>query len=155
MAVLDRPVAFVAKRELEEQRVAGRFLRRLGAAFVERFDPRRSVADAQRMADVVQAGHALMVFPEGTFVAAPGLMPFRLGGFLAAAHAGVPVIPVTLGGTRQLLGAGRWWPRPAALSVHIGSPLAAAPELEPFAAAVQLRDRARRAIARRLATTEV
>lgn len=155
VAVLDRPVAFVAKRELEEQRVAGRFLRRLGAAFVERFDPRRSVADAQRMADVVQSGHTLMVFPEGTFVAAPGLMPFRLGGFLAAAHARVPVIPVTLGGTRQLLGAGRWWPRPAALSVHIGSPLAAAPELEPFAAAVQLRDRARRAIARRLATTEV
>jgi 1-acyl-sn-glycerol-3-phosphate acyltransferase len=155
VAVLDRPVAFVAKRELEAQRVAGRFLRRLGAAFVERFDPRRSVADAQRMADVVQAGHALMVFPEGTFVAAPGLMPFRLGGFLAAAHAGVPVIPVTLGGTRQLLGAGRWWPRPAALSVHIGSPLAAAPKLEPFAAAVQLRDRARRVIARRLATTEV
>jgi hypothetical protein len=39
--------------------------------------------------------------------------------------------------------------------VHIGSPLAAAPKLEPFAAAVQLRDRARRVIARRQATTEV
>ncbi|MDP2419149.1 MAG: AMP-binding protein [Hydrogenophaga sp.] len=154
VAALDRPVAFVAKRELERQWVAGRFLKRLGAAFVERFDPRRSVADAQHMADVVQSGQALMVFPEGTFVAAPGLLPFRLGGFLAAATAKVPVVPVTLGGTRQLLGDGRWWPRPAVLSVHFGAPLTVAPELETFSAAVQLRDRARRVIARRLASTE-
>ncbi len=155
VAALERPVAFVAKRELERNPVAGRFLKRLGVAFVERFDPRRSVADAQHMADVAQRGRSLMVFPEGTFVAAPGMLPFRLGGFLAAAHARVPVVPVTLGGTRQLLGAGRWWPRPAALSVHIGTALTTDPELEPFAAAVQLRDRARRVIARRLATTEV
>jgi 1-acyl-sn-glycerol-3-phosphate acyltransferase len=154
VAALERPVTFVAKRELERQWVAGRFLKRLNAAFVERFDPRRSVADAQRMADVVQSGQALMVFPEGTFVAAPGLLPFRLGGFLAAAHARVPVVPVTLGGTRQLLGAGRWWPHRAALSVQVGAPLAVAPQMEPFAAAVQLRDRARRVIARGLATTE-
>ena len=154
VAALKRPFAFVAKRELERQWVAGPFLKRLGAAFVERFDARRSVADAQQMTEVVQSGQALLVFPEGTFVAAPGLLPFRLGGFLAAAHAGAPVIPVALGGTRQMLGAGHWWPRKAALSVYIGAPIVVPHQMAPFAAAVQMRDRARRAIALGLATTE-
>lgn len=151
VAALPGRHTFVTKRELEHQRVAGRFLRRLGVAFVERFDPRRSVADAQNMTREVQSGAPLLVFPEGTFVAAPGLLPFRLGGFLAAAHGGVPVVPVVLGGTRQLLGASQWWPSKASLSVHVGTPLSADPSLAPFAAAVQLRDKAHRVIARGLA----
>ena len=40
------------------------------------------------------------------------------------------------------------------MTVRIGEPLEVNPQLEPFAAAVQLRDRARRAIALALATTE-
>ncbi len=154
VAALERPLTFVAKRELERQWVAGPFLKRLGAAFVERFDARRSVADAQQMTEVVQSGQPLLVFPEGTFVAAPGLLPFRLGGFLAAAHAGAPVIPVILGGTRQLLGAGHWWPRKASLSVHIGAPIPVPQQMEPFAAAVQMRNQAHRVIALGLATAQ-
>jgi len=154
IAALERPLSFVAKRELQGQWFAGPFLKRLGSAFVERFDPRRSVADAQQMSAQVQAGRPLLLFPEGTFVEAPGLLPFRLGGFLAAAHAGVPVLPLSLAGTRQLLADKRWWPRKADLILRIGAPLTAPAHLEPFAAAVQLRDRAHRSIALALATTE-
>ena len=48
------------------------------------------------MAETATSGAPLLVFPEGTFVAAPGLLPFHLGAFLAAAQAGVPVLPLTL-----------------------------------------------------------
>ena len=154
VAALEQPHTFVAKRELEGQFVAGRFLKSLGAAFVERFDRRRSVADAEQMTSRVQGGAPLLVFPEGTFVAAPGTLPFRLGAFLAAAHAGVPVIPVSLGGTRQLLGDGRWWPRPADLTVHVGAALTEPASSDPFAAAVRLCDRARRVIIRGLSDSD-
>ncbi|MDP1650136.1 MAG: lysophospholipid acyltransferase family protein, partial [Rubrivivax sp.] len=154
VAALPRPYAFVAKRELERQFVAGRFLRRLGSAFVERFDPRRSVADASQMADAVQAGRSLLVFPEGTFRTEPGLLPFHLGGFLAAAQAGVPVLPLTLTGTRRMLPGGRWWPRRAALALHIGAPIEPPAGAELFAAAVQLRDAAQAVIARQLDADE-
>ena len=67
---LPRPYAFVAKRELREQLVAGRYLRQLGARSpVERFDLKSSVEDANRMADAVARGRSLLVFPEGTSVA--------------------------------------------------------------------------------------
>jgi 1-acyl-sn-glycerol-3-phosphate acyltransferase len=154
VAALARRHAFVAKRELQRQFVAGRFLTRLGAAFVERFDPRRSVADAQHMADAATGGAPLLVFPEGTFVAAPGLLPFHLGAFLAAAQAGVPIVPIALTGTRRMLGAGRWWPRRAALALHLGPPIEVPAAAELFAAAVQMRDAAQAAIARAMAEAD-
>ncbi|WP_291066601.1 AMP-binding protein [Hydrogenophaga sp.] len=146
VAALPKPHAFVVKRELASQFVAGRFLRRLGVAFVERFDPRRSVADAQAMAAAAQAGQSLLLFPEGTFRASAGLLPFRLGGFIAAAQAEVPLLPVTLTGTRTLLPGERWWPRWTPLSVQIGAPLEPVAGADLFASAVQLRDAARAVI---------
>ena len=135
--------------------MSGHYLRRLGAEFVERSDLQRSVADAGRLADVAMKGRSLAVFPEGTFVARPGLLPFHLGAFLAAARAGVPVVPVAIGGSRELLPDGCWWPRRASLQVDVCasiSPAAQAglqaPDL--FAAAVKLREASRRAIARHL-----
>jgi 1-acyl-sn-glycerol-3-phosphate acyltransferase len=154
VAALPRRHAFVAKRELASQFVAGRFLKRLGAAFVERFDPRRSVVDAQRMAEAATTGAPLLVFPEGTFVAAPGLLPFHLGAFLAAAQARVPVLPLTLTGTRRMLGAGRGWPKRAALAVQVGRPIEPPDDTALFAAAVQMRQAAEAAIARGLMADE-
>ena len=38
-------------------------------------------------------GDALAFFPEGTFTREPGLKRFRSGAFVAAARAGLPVVP--------------------------------------------------------------
>jgi len=120
----------------------------MGSEFVERFDIRRSVADAEHMADVVRQGRSLAVFPEGTFVARPGLLPFHLGAFMAAAHAGMPVLPVVIRGHRELLPAGRWWPRHAALEVEILAPIPAPGDaVDLFAGAARLREAAWAAIA--------
>jgi 1-acyl-sn-glycerol-3-phosphate acyltransferase len=150
VAALPRPCAFVAKRELASQFVAGRFLRALGAEFVERFDARGSADDGQRLARLVRGERPLLVFPEGTFRAGVALLPFHLGAFLAAAQAQAPVLPITLTGTRTVLPEGRWWPRRAALAVHVDAPIEPETVADPFAAAVRLRDAAQSAVARRL-----
>ena len=57
------------------------------------------------MDDVIaaaRAGRRLAVYPEGTLTRRPGLLAFKLGAFAAAAAAGVPVVPVTLHGTRTV-----------------------------------------------------
>ncbi|MDX1595204.1 MAG: AMP-binding protein, partial [Gammaproteobacteria bacterium] len=141
---LRRPLAFVAKAELAPQRVAGTLLRRLGAVFVERFDAERSVADAGGMGAALAAGRSLCVFPEGTFDRAPGIRAFRMGAFVAAARAGVPVVPVALRGTRSVLRSGTWLPRRGAVGLHVGEPLS--PEGDTWDDAVALRDASREAI---------
>lgn len=148
LAALPRAHGFVAKGELRQSAALRRFLQHLGVEFVDRLDAAQGVADAQRLVDAVQQGRSLLFFPEGTFVAQPGLLPFHLGAFVVAARAQVPVVPVVLHGTRAMLPDGCWWPRPGRLEVAVGEPLAPAPPAGDFATAVALRDAAQRVIAR-------
>ena len=143
-AVLRNPLTFVAKKELADNVLAGTFLRRLGAVFVERFRPDGGVEDAEAMVAAARTEERLLFFPEGTFTRMPGLLAFRLGAFSTAAQAGLPVVTVTMRGTRSALRGGQWFPRRAAITIEIGP--AIAPEGEDFSAAVRLRDAARAAI---------
>jgi 1-acyl-sn-glycerol-3-phosphate acyltransferase len=141
---MPRPAGFVAKRELLAQPIARSYLRAIGAEFVERFAAQQGVQDAARMQALVKSGRALMFFPEGTFTQVAGLRPFRLGAFVVAANAGVPVVPIAISGTRRLLPGEGWWPRRAAIRLVIGAPIAPAADApDAFAAALALRDAAR------------
>jgi 1-acyl-sn-glycerol-3-phosphate acyltransferase len=149
IAALPVSCHFVAKRELQGQFVAGVYLSRLGSEFVERFDAQQSVQDVNRLASLAASGTSLAFFPEGTFTRAPGLMPFHLGAFMAAARARVPVIPVAIRGTRAMLRAGQWFPRHGTLVVTVSKPIAPPGDVpDDFAAAIVLRDAARNAILR-------
>jgi 1-acyl-sn-glycerol-3-phosphate acyltransferase len=145
---LPRPIGFVAKAELAHTPIAG-LLRRAGCQFVERFDAKRSVEDARRMATVLRSGIPLAYFPEGTFTRMPGLLPFHMGAFLTAAETGAAVVPVAIRGLRSILRGGSWWPRRGAARITVGEPLGAN---GPVAAdliwdrAIALRDAAREEI---------
>ena len=108
VAALPVPMQFIAKRELRDRFVPRVYLTRIGTAFVERFDTQRGIEDTERFVETVRAGGSLIVFPEATFRRLPGLLPFRMGAFVIAAQAGVPVVPVTLHGTRSILREGQW-----------------------------------------------
>jgi 1-acyl-sn-glycerol-3-phosphate acyltransferase len=141
---MPQPLSYVAKRELLDNVVVRIPLQRIDTLFVERFDLQRSATEAGQVVDFVRSGRSLAVFPEGTFDRMPGLLPFRMGAFVAAVQAGVPVVPVTLRGTRSLLRSGSWFPRRAALEVHLGAPIP--PTGNDWQAAVRLRDAARAVI---------
>jgi acyl carrier protein len=143
-AALPEEFAFVAKAEFVGQFVPYHFLRRIGALFVERFDKQRGVADARLTAQTVRAGRSVLFFPEGTFMRMPGLLPFRMGAFVAAAEAGAPVVPVTIHGTRSLLRAGSWFPHRGAVRVSVGAPIL--PVGTDWSAALNLRDAVRAAL---------
>jgi len=145
-AVLPGIFSFVAKREFTARVIARVFLRHIGAEFVERFELARGVEDAREIARVARGGRTLVFFPEGTFTRTPGLLPFHMGAFVAAAQAGVPLVPVTIRGTRSILRDGQWFPRYGAISVTVGAPLQ--PEGADWPAAIKLRDAARAEILR-------
>jgi acyl carrier protein len=123
IAALPHPVSFVAKAEFQEAPLIGPFLRRIGCVFVERFDRQRGIADARRLVSAARAGQWMLFFPEGTFTRAPGLLPFHLGAFIAAAEARLAVVPITLRGTRSMLRDGSWLPRRGTVTVTIGRPV--------------------------------
>lgn len=138
---------FVAKRELSGNFWSRVLLQGLGCLFVERFDLQQGLADAEQLAEAARQGQRLAIFPEGTFTRAPGLRPFRMGAFVAAARAGLTLQPVALAGSRDRLRDGHWLPRPGKVRVTLG------PVLDPgplpgseWERALALRDAARAAI---------
>ena len=141
-------LCFVAKGELASQLIAGTFLKRLGTAFVERFDRAQGAADAERLAAAIRRGRPLVYFPEGTLSRMPGLLPFRMGAFAAAVAAGVPVLPVVIRGSRSALRDGAVLLRPHPIRVEVlpaqaPRPAGGGDPPSDWDAAVELRDRVR------------
>ncbi len=141
-------LCFVAKGELASQLIAGTFLKRLGTAFVERFDRAQGAADAERLAAAIRRGWPLVYFPEGTLSRMPGLLPFRMGAFAAAVAADVPVLPVVVRGSRSALRDGSILLRPHPIRVEVlpaqaPHPAGGGEALSDWDAAVELRDRVR------------
>ena len=141
VALLPPRYTFIAKRELVGQWVPRLFLRGLGAIFVERFEAAKSAEDVVQMIAALRRGQNLAVFPEGTFSRESGLKPFRMGAFVAAARADVPVAVAGLRGVRPMLRAGSWLPRHGRPEFELGAVLQA--EGADWASAVRLRDAVR------------
>ncbi len=73
-------------------------------AWIDRSDSASARATLDGVVDRIRGGTSLMIFPEGTRSATPVLGPFRKGAFHLAAQAGVPVVPVVLRNTGELMG---------------------------------------------------
>jgi 1-acyl-sn-glycerol-3-phosphate acyltransferase len=136
-----RKFSFVAKREFLANPLMRLLLQGFGSVFVERFDVQAAAGHADELAEAAKRGQSLAIFPEGTVLRRPGLLPFRLGAFQVAAHAGIPVVPVALRGLRSVLRDGTWFPRRYPVAITVGAPIA--PEGQDWNAAVKLRDQVR------------
>jgi len=140
LCALPRPVTFAAKQELAANPVLGWALRRFGVMFVARSDVRASI----HAVEAAQASTGdMLFFPEGTLRHMPGLLHFRLGAFATAAATGMPVVPVTLRGTRAVLPDGEWRPHPGVVVVTVGAAILPAKDGERWHEALRLAAAAR------------
>jgi 1-acyl-sn-glycerol-3-phosphate acyltransferase len=122
-AVLPDRFRFVIKKEVTQVPLMNFYLNRIGAHFVERFDSQRGAADTRKIFKTAANGDSLAMFPEGTFRTEAGLRGFHKGAFKVAIRKGLPLVPLTIVGTRRMLSAANWLPRPTPLKVIIAEPL--------------------------------
>ena len=116
-----RALCFMAKEELFRVPVLGWLIAHLNARPVRRdnADP-RALKDALR---VLQAGEALLVFPEGTRGPEGSVREAKPGAGLLAVASGAAVVPVYIRGTGGALPRGRVLPRPRKVEVRFGPAL--------------------------------
>jgi 1-acyl-sn-glycerol-3-phosphate acyltransferase len=79
-------------------------------------------AALKRSFDLLKAGHALIIYPEGTRVESGVLANPEPGAGFIAQKAGCLVVPVGLSGTRECLPKGAHWPRRVPVTVTFGKP---------------------------------
>jgi 1-acyl-sn-glycerol-3-phosphate acyltransferase len=138
-AALPPVFGFVIKREMSEVPIAGLLLRRIGSHFVDRSGAGQGKRDTRALMRQAQSGGAMAFFPEGTFRHEPGLARFRIGAFVIAANARLPIVPVAIRGTRQALPPRSLLPAPGRIEVELAPLLSAPPagDSDAIAAAVR------------------
>ena len=102
--------------------MAGWFFRRLGG-----FEVARDGTDRKALRDsitMLQSGDVLLVYPEGTRQNGAKIAPLQPGAAYLALRAGVPVVPVGLAGTEEILcGHGVKFPRFGRVVMVVGDPI--------------------------------
>jgi len=144
---LGRPLSFVAKQELKYNVIAKKVLVALRTIFVDRQDSDKAVEQIKNAKkEFNQEIHSLFVFPEGTFSRIPGLMPFKMGAFFMSAQLELPVVPITIHGTRSILLEGRTlFPRPGKITITISDPIEPnLDEPDKWQQALELKEKARK-----------
>ena len=122
-AYLPYPFRIMAKRGLFYMPFSGWHLWTAGHFPIDRGDARKTVASLRRVIEGVRNGRSLAVFPEGTRTPDGRLQTFQSGVFKIAVKAGVPIVPVTIRGTFELLPKTTLAPRPGRVDVILGEPI--------------------------------
>jgi 1-acyl-sn-glycerol-3-phosphate acyltransferase len=123
VAVIPRRVALLAKKEVFRIPIVASALRVASIVPVDRSDREAAAASVEQAVRHLKQGISFMVFPEGTRSPDGRLRPFKRGTFVMAIEAGVPVVPVSLVGTQELLPKGSWSIRPGEMIVKFGPPV--------------------------------
>ncbi|HXM99150.1 MAG TPA: AMP-binding protein [Candidatus Dormibacteraeota bacterium] len=154
MMGLGVPYRFVAKMEVHGMPFIGTFLRKMGHLSFDRLDASARLRQVEEIEACLRKKDSVFVFPEGTFTSEEGVRPFQLGAFHAAIKTGVPIIPVSLAGTRKFLRDGTILPRPTRVTITLSPPVYpqsagadSGSDATNWHSLVQLRDTVREAIA--------
>lgn len=90
---------------------------------IDRQNRNKSISALKEAAAKSTEGVSFVIMPEGTRSTNRRLAPFKKGGFHLAIDTGLPILPVAIMGTEQLMRKGEWWILPGSIDVFVGSPV--------------------------------
>ncbi len=114
---------FVAKAELFKVPIFGPAMRSAGMVEIQRENRKAAFGAYDVAAERIKAGNSVVVFPEGTRGHAYPLRPFKKGPFVLAIAAGVPIVPIILHGSIEIMRKGSLWAHPGTIDIHLLEPV--------------------------------
>jgi 1-acyl-sn-glycerol-3-phosphate acyltransferase len=100
---LDIDFKWVMKQELRKVPAIGIACERLGHIYVDRRNREAALAAINAAKQRIVDGTSVLFFPEGTRSRQEGLRPFKKGAFRMALDLQLPILPITIQGTREIL----------------------------------------------------
>ncbi|MBI4470490.1 MAG: 1-acyl-sn-glycerol-3-phosphate acyltransferase, partial [Acidobacteria bacterium] len=120
---LQRDVGFLAKKEIFRLPVFYPGLYWMESTPIDRAHRELAIAGLHAAARLIRRGRSYIAFPEGTRSRDGRLLPFKKGTFHLAREAGVPIVPVTICGTHELMPRSPFCARPGEVIITVHSPL--------------------------------
>ncbi|MFW5811168.1 MAG: lysophospholipid acyltransferase family protein [Thermodesulfobacteriota bacterium] len=94
---------WIMKKELRKVPVIGLACDKLGHIFIDRSDRKAALATIQQAKSKIRGGTSVLFFPEGTRSRSLRMLPFKKGAFKMALDLDLPILPITIVGTRDVL----------------------------------------------------
>lgn len=136
LGYLPAQLRIAAKKSLFRVPFMGWHLTRAGHIPIDRSSTQNAIASMQQAASYLRNGICAFVFPEGTRSRDGCLQKFKKGGFKLAIQAGVPIVPITIIGSRQVLPPDAVIFRPGPIDMFVDEPISTAgltdADLEPL-----------------------
>jgi len=138
-SIYDIPVLFgslpfqlriIAKESLGRFPFLGWHLRRTGHMLVDRRRPDRAGIFAWATS-LPSRGLSLIVFPEGTRSRDGLVAPFKAGSLVAAVQTGIPIVPISVVGSRHVMTKGELTTRPGDVRLVVHPPVTTTATREP------------------------
>ncbi len=101
--VLPQPLHWVFKKELGDIPFFGWTLRAGGQIMVDRSDRQQAAGALQGAIESLSGNNSIMIYPEGTRSRTGRLLPLKKGGFRMAVQSGLPIVPIRVSGTREIV----------------------------------------------------
>ena len=120
-AIKNRPLSYLSKSELFENRIFGGLISQMNA-----YPVRQGAGDIGAVKETIrrlQEGHALNIFPEGSRTEDGELQPMQSGVGLIVRRAGVPVVPAAIVGSYEAFPRHAKFPRRLPVRLQFGPPM--------------------------------
>jgi 1-acyl-sn-glycerol-3-phosphate acyltransferase len=114
---------WIIKKELRKVPLFGYALYVSRNIFIDRSNTQQAIKSIHEGLDRLPKGVSVMFFAEGTRSADGSIQPFKKGGFIMALEKGMPILPVTVNGSRKVLPKKSLIFRPGPIEVVISDPI--------------------------------
>ncbi|OGP90369.1 MAG: hypothetical protein A2156_00110 [Deltaproteobacteria bacterium RBG_16_48_10] len=114
---------WLAKKELFSIPIIGWAMTAAGYISIDREGTRETVGAMNKAARKIREGMSVVIFPEGSRSADGSIHPFKKGGFTLAIKSKVPIVPIAIAGSREIMPKDKLTISPGDIRVRLGQPI--------------------------------
>ncbi|HVN72339.1 MAG TPA: lysophospholipid acyltransferase family protein, partial [Desulfomonilia bacterium] len=123
VTTLDIQFRWIIKKELRKIPLFGYALYKSRNIFIDRGQSEAAMKSIRDALDRLPQGVSVMFFAEGTRSEDGRIQPFKKGGFIMALEKGLPILPVTVNGSRRVLPKKSLIFKPGRIEVVVADPI--------------------------------
>jgi 1-acyl-sn-glycerol-3-phosphate acyltransferase len=94
---------FISKQELFKVPILSHWMREIPCVFIDRGSARKAIESFQKSAEVIKAGHPMVIFPEGTRSRSDNMGEFHLGSLKLPIMANATIVPMAIKGSWRIM----------------------------------------------------
>jgi len=114
---------WLAKKELFSVPFLGWTMAAVGYISIDRGGTRDTVEAMKEAAQRIRDGMSVVIFPEGSRSPDGSIQPFKKGGFTLAIKSKVPIVPVAISGSRDIIPKGKLAVSPGEIRIRVDHPI--------------------------------